>query len=238
MPKNTFKYWQQNRLHYVMNKRKVKACAYLNHYYRNITNLIKYGFSAPRFYELIWLHPKKCSMLLPFNALKNLFGAKDIIEISGLVIQAQWPFEAAVPISADRRIKICMEHWVNGLSWEETGVYEYEKKLLEKEGYTGRYKNMSEVKKRYENLDLIFEQVNLEGRLKTAEELQPGQDQRRGETFFHIGPNGEPFWGGGGANHRFAIAYILRVPLAVRVGCVHVSAIPYLDQYRMQLPTS
>ena len=95
------------------------------------------------------------------------------------------------------------------------------------------YNSMDDIYRRYKSLDNVFEEVKIEGKFKTENELNPAIFGERSEAgVIHIGPEGEPFFGGG-AHHRFAMAYVLNIPFPAKIGLVHVSAIPHLDAYRM-----
>ena len=133
----------------------------------------------------------------------------------------------------EARIAYCIEHWGNGKSWEEAGAYDY----MLKQVNSGRtinfeYNSMDDIYRRYRSLDHVFEEVKIEGKFKTENELNPAVFGKRSEAgVMHIGPEGEPFFGGG-AHHRFAMAYVLNITFPAKIGLVHVSAIPYLDAYR------
>jgi hypothetical protein len=198
----------------------------------NIKNRIKYGPSAPKFAETIWVNPQDCSKYLALATFRKLFGFSRQ-EAKGRVIDTAWPIEHSRPIAEILLIRFCFDHWVKGIPWEETGAYERMEKLI-KESDVGRSHgctNRDDIVKRYENLDLIYEQAKREGRLRTNEEISPDYDWTAREMLIHIGPDGELFKGGEGM-HRFAIASILGIPFPAQIGCVHVSAIPYLDNLR------
>ena len=92
-------------------------------------------------------------------------------------------------------------------------------------------KNIVDIKNRYKKLDNIFNQIKLEGRLKTMKEMNPKNYREFGGPVIHIGPGGELFYGAGGT-HRFAIAFILNFKLPAMIGCVHKNAIPLLKDIR------
>ena len=67
--------------------------------------------------------------------------------------------------------------------------------------------------------------------MKTRNEIFKDNFREVGGIYIHIGVDGKPYFGGGGC-HRFAIAHILQIIFPAQIGCVHVSAIPYLKGYR------
>ena len=92
-------------------------------YYLNTRNRVKYGLSAPRFAETMWIEARDETMSLPERAIKESFGSLRLTA-SGEVIESAWQVERAEPYMCER-IKYCIEHWVNGVPWKDTGVYEY-----------------------------------------------------------------------------------------------------------------
>ena len=203
-------------------------------YILNTNNRIRYGASAPRYGEVIWVNPRDVSKFVDrqnvvetfgFDSL-NMIGISNAI-LTSTVIEFGWSNLKTTSINNVPKIKACFEHWINGVVWENTGIYEVIEELVKKEGVYDQCENVEDIVKRYENLDSIFEQTKKEGKFKMSEDgsIEMG--------YTHIGPGGEPIFGGG-AHHRFAIAYILNIPFPTRLGLVHVSAIPYLDNYRKE----
>ncbi len=201
-------------------------------YYLNLKNRWRYGAMAPRFAEIIWVKPRECSKALASDTLKKVFGFSEH-EIFGRVVESCWPLEEVRLITNLSLIKYCIEHWVHGVPWEDTGEYDrMEKRIRESPfGHSQGCRNRDDIIRRCENLDRIFEQAKQEGRLRTKEEISPENDWDLREMVIHIGPEGELYKGGSGM-HRFAIAYILDIPFPAQIGLVHVSAIPYLDDFR------
>ena len=218
--------------------------------FRTIINIFKYGPSAPRFNEIIWVDPKKIKMGLHENVVKKYFGFKKC-DISGSVVHSTWPEEQSFhlfalvdPIvlkseskltwedSVRIRIQSCIDHWGKGIPWDQTMAYKrLEKKIKEKGSFEG-CKTHYDISKRYEKLDQIFDQVKAEGRLRLKKESDFHLTIKKNqEAIIHIGPMGELYYGGG-STHRFAIAYILNLPFPSRVGVVHIKAIPILKQLR------
>jgi hypothetical protein len=202
---------------------------------RDIKNIFRYGFSAPKFAERIWVDSQSISKALIGSitdlSRQKVSGRKDSAKVVDFSLSAN----KVTPINEVKKIRFCIEHWVNGKTWENTGVYEYMREVVrERGGYADKCKTIDDIVKRYKRLDLIFEQVKREGRLRTMKELRLGNFREQGGVLLHIGPDGELFFGGGGA-HRFAIAYILKVPLPAQIGVVHVSAIDHLSKIRKGL---
>ncbi len=224
----------------------------INGYKRDVFNIIRYGWSAPRFCERIWIHPDHCTRVLFPDTLKEICKASKLRETSGLVIESSWPYEQTFQIydflnenysskdwdkdlpvgyGTKFKFKVCMDHWVKGIPWAETGIYEFlEKQIkLKKEKLDG-CNNIDDIVSRYNKLDYIFEQIKKDGKMKTRKDVA-NKFRESGGIYVHIGPGGEPFWGSG-AQHRFAIAHILGIVFPAQIGCVHISAIPFLKQYR------
>lgn len=199
--------------------------------FQDIKNMIRYGPSAPKFADRIWLTPGNKTMFLTAASTRKFLGMSNQ-EVSVKVIEFTWPVKKAIPVYKLTKIKMCIEHWRNGKSWEDTGIYKYMEKMILDYGEHDGCRNIDDLKKRYENLDLLFEQARQEGRLRTWEEVNPGIGERKRDSgFVHVGPRGILYWGGPG-QHRLAIAYILNIPIPAQIGCVHINAIPYLHQLR------
>jgi hypothetical protein len=201
-------------------------------YYLNTSNRVKYGLSAPRFAETMWIEARYETMSLPERVIKESFGNLRLVA-SGEVIESVWPVERIRPYMS-KRIKFCIEHWVNGVPWKDTGIYDHIYREVKKEGSKDGCKSFDDIVRRYDNLDAIFEQASLEGRLRTKEEIDPTLYwDKLEEAKVHIGPDGKPFLAEYGY-HRFAIALILKIPFPAEIGLVHISSLPYLDRYRKQ----
>lgn len=196
----------------------------------DLSNRIIHGSKAPLYAERIWINPQHCRKIM-----------KGIDNYTGRVAK-KWPPEKAKKpkdVAKDSRINSCFEHWVNGVPWEETSDYQNQLKKLSnnKQAWDGDCFSEKDLLAKYAALDEIFKQVKKEGRLKTRQELDPGNIREYGTFLIHIGPEGELFLGGGGY-HRFAMALILNLDLVpAQVGCVYKESIPYLDQLREKYVT-
>lgn len=232
-------------------------------YQRNIINKIKYGPAAPVYNETLWVQANQVDKILPGLLLKKHVDTKiqkETFNASGIVLSSELPFLEALSISEFMRssyyrekrwvndlnplytgvmkIVVCIDHWVYGTPWEKTGIYDFMEALIE---YKGRpvdsCSDRKDIIQRYNKLDLIFEQVKKEGRLRLPEEVDACyfSGSRKASSFglIHLGPEGELSWGGG-ASHRRAIAHVLALPYPAKIGLVHVSAMPRLKTMRSQ----
>ena len=192
-------------------------------------NKQKYGGGAPLFCERIWVNPLDCKMAMIFEP--PVFNYM----LSGQVIEDQWPpkqVRQVIPVLELQKVQHCIDRWCNHLEWHLTGAYDFLKESIDKFGQYDRCSTFKEVEERYRKLDLIFAQVKKEGRLRPSQEIDPAIFRERRGIFVHIGPGNELYVGGGGI-HRFAIAYILSLPvMPAKIGYVHRSAIPFLDKLR------
>jgi len=189
-------------------------------YYINLRNRMKYGPSAPKYGEIIWFTPDDSTMIIPDRHSNYYFGFFNE-PISARIVDFSFQPVKAVPITKTTKLKKCIDHWNNGIPWEDTGLYDEMHELVLKKGSHDGCKNFNDIVKRYEKLDQIFYKAKRDGKLlnKTT-------------GFLNIGPNREVYWSGGG-QHRLAIAYILKIPMPAKIGLVHVSAISYLSEFRV-----
>lgn len=96
-------------------------------------------------------------------------------------------------------------HFIDGVPWEDTPVWKHKLDVLAKRGKIDGCASAEDLAERYRKLDLLFEQVRKDGRLKAAEERgAPLTD----DLFVSIGRDGRLLFGVGGS-HRLAIAQIL-----------------------------
>lgn len=220
-------------------------------YARNLYNGTRYGRMAPKADEIVWVLPQRELRALHPAAVERMCGLP-IRQASGFVVASRWPDDAAFVIqgpppapswrdeskdllsweeTVKLRFHFSVEHWVRGVPWGETGALDLMEERLRLNRSVDSCRNMHDARRRYEILDSVFEQVKREGRMRLKSGADPGKRWGGYEGIMHIGPGGEPFFGGF-SNHRLAMAFILQVPYPARIGCVHVSAIPLLHEFR------
>lgn len=185
--------------------------------FRDTENLIKYRGRAP-----YWAEP----ITVPTRKVRRITREFKGDESSGLVVAGGW-HERATCLDEDLKFGFCLQHWSQGVSWEDAGVFEFFKERIAIQGSYDGCRSMEDVKKRYANLDAIFMQVRDSGRLKSYREVAPRATFRAlGDIRIHVGPGAEPIFGGAGV-HRLAMAKIAEVDsIPARIGVIHPSAIP------------
>jgi hypothetical protein len=155
---------------------------------------------------------------------------------SGRVVVGEWRTGKQRPIEEDPVFQASYAHWVKGVPWEETGELERVERAMEtlQRGQLREWNSREEILERCARLDAIFRTIQQEKRVKPQAEVEPGTFREFGGVGLHIGPGGVPIRAGNG-RHRFAIARILEIPrIPVRIGLVHHSGIPFLEQYRKE----
>ena len=199
---------------------------------RDRKNVLKYGSSAPRFAEIFWVNPIDCDRYLALALFREQLGITRQ-QARARVITTSWPEDQVQKVTELSLFKNCYRRWVEGLSWAETGEYERMEELIREDprGISHGCRNRADIIRRCENLDRIFKMARREGRLRTATEIDPAHDWTAREILVHVGPGGLLYKGGEGM-HRFAIAYILKIPFPANFGCVHISAVDDLDHLR------
>jgi hypothetical protein len=182
---------------------------------------ILHGRVAPRWAERVWIHPGRCTSVAP-----TLDSGR---RLSGQVVAGVW---REGPLETVDKIRMAVEHWQTGASWEEVGAVDFLvsrfAELRDRDGCS----TVDDVARRFERLDEMFETMRRERRLRTRSEL-PGRSFRehRG-VYVHIGAEGRPVFGGGGC-HRLAAARVLGLEeIPAQLGAIHPDALGLLPALR------
>ena len=177
----------------------------------DLLNLRVHGRGSPRYREPVWIDPSACSEVV--RSVNHYH--------SGQVLGGDWDVEGQ-PLSTMFKMRACELHWVHGVPWRETGVYEHMMDLIEKHG--GRVDGcltLADVVDRYERLDAMFAEVRSQGRLLSRRERSQRGFRARGEIYIHVGRGPRLLFGGGGI-HRFAAARIAGLDcVPAQLGVVH-----------------
>jgi hypothetical protein len=185
----------------------------------DLANAVRHGRAGPRFAERLWVRPDEVTLVVAGRA-----GAH-----SGTVARGDWDL-AAAPINTMPKYAACMDHWLNGTPWSDTGIYEIVLRLIAERGRrVDGCLTRQDVIERYRRLDEVFEQVRADGRLRTGAELNGRSERGRCRedhgVLIHIGRSGTPIHGRGGT-HRLAIAVAVGLPvIPARIGLLHPGAL-------------
>jgi len=210
----------------VKNRLKQAGQQFLIHY-KDLKNKIRYGIHAPKYMERIWVDPRKITHMISREEVLRVSNIHRN-QASGVVVD--WDdIQESIPLTDDFRIQYCYKHWKEGNSWEKIGVYDFM-------AGTKAYRDwpVEKIKERFNILDEAFEETKKSGRLKTREEINPGNFREEDGILVHIAKDGEIIFGGNGF-HRLAIAQVLKLDvIPACVGLVDRDAIPHLKEYRKQ----
>lgn len=201
--------------------------------FRDTLNRWGWGDSAPLYAQTIWVHPLDCTHVLPEARFKHDLGGR-LRQSTGRVVK-HWPADAMKPLLDHEKIRYCFAHWQNGLSWQAAGAEAYMlSKIAQKGSYDGCH-NLADVRRRFDELDAVFERILTAGRLLTRAELDPNSFREVGGVLMHLGPNAEPVFSGAGC-HRFAMALLLKQPFPAQLGVVHVTGLAGLKDMLSPAP--
>ncbi|UCZ56947.1 hypothetical protein LGV61_01345 [Desulfurispirillum indicum] len=198
---------------------------------RDGINFFRFGPLAPRFAECIWVDPTCCDSFIPAAEFKRRFSLS-VRKMSGAVADT-WPDDLERSLDENPVFVYCLAHWQGGRSWTEAGAIDFMLQNIASasSGSSDGCRNLEDVIKRFDALDSAWSDVLSSGKLMSRKELLPSNFREYGGIVIHLGPDGRPVFSGAG-NHRFAMAKILNRPFPAQIGCVHISALPHLDQFR------
>lgn len=189
---------------------------------RDVKNRVLYGARAPLSDETLYVRPRDITRRYVANPAEGapLFRRRH----SGLVKGGDWDL-STLPLAQSPKYHACLAHWVDGISWEQTGIYDLHLDRIARNGVSDACRTLDDLKARYERLDRLFDQVQREGRLRDACQIEHYFRREHGGVFVHIDRHGRPLRNGGG-EHRFLIAHILDLPeMPVQPGVIHLDAL-------------
>ncbi len=199
---------------------------------RDRLNREKYGQHAPLSCERIWIKPTEVTAYMRIPAAVG--GARRVRAESGTVVESEFPPLGGfvMPLTWVGRIASCIHRWMKGGEWEDTAMYQRAFKYLHETKSIGGGLNIPEAALRIcQKYDRMYLTVDRERRLRTREELNPGNFREEGGMVIHVGPGGTLFLGSG--NRRFSISLTAGLEIVpAMVGYVHVSALRHLAALR------
>lgn len=191
---------------------------------RELDNRIHHAPFNPKVSERLWIDPAQIRLATAW------FPAR-----SGLVVR-QWPPSDLLPLERHPHVAYARAHWVEGLTWAETGALEYMDQQIAARGQQDGCRDRSDVLARFARLDEMYAAVKREGRLRTRQEIAPRAFREEGGILVHVSPDGELVSGDSG-KHRLTIAQLHRLErIPVRLGQIHVAALPLLPRLRRPRP--
>ncbi|MEA5446308.1 hypothetical protein VCB98_10800 [Gammaproteobacteria bacterium AB-CW1] len=163
--------------------------------------------------KYIHVDPVAVSHHCPYHMrVKRQGGSK--LDDWGRVREGRWDKKRRRALRTDILAEDLAVHFLEGLPWEDTALWQRKLDKIRERGKIDGCRTEAELRARYERLDRLFEQIQADGRLRTAEErgASPSDD-----LFVSIDRAGGYLFGHGGS-HRLAIAQLLGLPtIPVRV---------------------
>lgn len=187
---------------------------------RDWANRVKWGANAPRAQERIWIDPRVITRVYTRNAAVTPDFRR---RHSGMVIAGDWDLQTE-PIDQSWKIAACLGRYRDGLSWEETGVYDRMMQVITERGSFDGCHTLDDVKARYAKIDTLFEAIETAGYADHSV-TSFGTTRLPEGVFIHIDRDGDAIFGAIG-NHRMGIARALgldRIP--AQLGVVHPQAL-------------
>ncbi len=208
---------------FVLNKLKPLGFKRIAGLSREWINRLTYKDLAPLYAECIWVDPGKCKKSIRIGSQTAT---------SGKVVKKKKTFAQFIPLREEPTIKKCLMHWIDGVSWQDTGIYDELMSKISQYGSFDGCKNKHDVRIRYNRLDELFYQVKEEQRLKPQQELSGKAFREEGGILIHLGPGAEPYFGGNG-NHRMAIVMAAGLDIMpAQLGAIYHDALGYLPGLR------
>lgn len=187
----------------------------LRFYSRDLKNILSYGKYAPKACQTIYIKPTEVTSAL---ASYDFIGRKN----SGQVLSGDWDLNTK-PLEGFIKYDACVQHFMFGKSWAETGIYEYMNELVIGASGVDDCHSMDDIINRYKKLDALYLLLKRHGKTayKARADLDPFSFREEGGVYIHIGRNGELIFGGGGF-HRFSITRLLGFDsIPAQLGVVH-----------------
>jgi len=182
----------------------------------NLPYWLKHRAEVPAYREVIHVKPDAIHLRLKQDEILRLI--KRIHRLNGCVVDGEWDTHAESE-SYKFKQQAINERFNKGKSWESTGIFQYQQRNSEK--VTNSINDT--LKKRYNRLDEIYQEIKKTGKLSSKEEHLITVSVGRHGQLIHVGQGA----------HRLAIARNLKLPkIPVVIGNVHPEGIPYLKNYR------
>ncbi len=193
---------------------------------RDLSNIARYGIEAPRYAERIWINPKEVNKCIVLKGMTLRKASGLIMDMSDFEKKDLFDF---------RQVRSCFDHWCSGIPWEDTLSYKLALRDVRNGKSVAGCQTVQELEDRYNKLDILFETVGTEGRLKTRKEINLQNIREAGGIQVSLDKTGNLLLNQGGGFHRFSIALIRELKIIpAQIGIVEKEAIPLLAKYRSE----
>jgi len=193
---------------------------------RTVKNFIKTGHLIYP-HKRLWINHKQVKF-----CIKNQEFHGDVPnqKLRAKILDGNWDYDIK-PIEEFEKYNVLYQRFCLNKSWSEIGVF----KKREDGSNWDNYATRDSLKKRYENIDLIYEDVKSTGKLKSRYEVIKNWKYlffERDGIIFHVDRNGQPIFAGSGW-HRLCIALFLKVEkIPIQLGVIHPKGLKSLKHYR------
>ncbi|PYG27822.1 hypothetical protein [Pelagimonas varians] len=182
---------------------------------RDALNRMRYGPNAPRSDERIYINPSQVTRLF-----KRIKGHSLRRRHSGQIRAGDWD-QSTVSLDESRKFRACRAHFVDGVSWEDTGIIDSVLASVAKNGNFDGCKTREDILARYQRMDALHDAIKSAGRLQTMSERPEFFRREYDGVYVHIDRGGQPMLAGNG-NHRMAIAKVLGLAsIPAHLGVIH-----------------
>ncbi len=183
-------------------------------------NRRNYQGELPYFGQRIWINPQSVTHSVKRNTTE--FDKYFTRNKSGLILPGDWDLETR-PVTSGAKYKACKLHFIDGLDWSETGIYDNMMQVIARKKRFDGCQTLEDVVSRYQKMDTLWASIREKGMLSAAPIDAPNPKEPDG-VLIHIGRDGQPLFGATG-HHRFAICRLMGLDqIPAQLGLIHADA--------------
>jgi hypothetical protein len=185
---------------------------------RILGNKVRFGTDAPRPNQLFVLPPTLITENhTPGTLQQPSLGAR----YSGQVRGGTWDLPRG-PLTKTPKYQACLRHFLDGVSWKDTGIYDRLEARIAKHGEVDQCRSRADIIARYDALDRLWDATTKSDQLMAH---LTRVTRAKDGVLVHIDRNGTPLFANQGF-HRLAIAKIAQLKrITVVLGRTHDHAI-------------
>jgi hypothetical protein len=179
-------------------------------------NFARFGVHAPRYAQRVYVDPHAIDLMLQPGPIGRAH--------SGRVLAGDWDVNVE-RLEESPKYVYCKLHFVEGLTWDEAGAYAFMGDRIRVDPGQDGCHTEADIVRRFERLDLAFEQIVRERQLRERHDIAPDTFRERGGVYIHFDRHGRIVSGRGGV-HRLAIAKLTGLrSIPAQLGVVHRHAV-------------